>query len=494
MEFELKFKSIAARWFFNVFLVTAVFVCIIEVILCSLVRAVYVDRVRAKAAEYAQSFTALATVSLQEFYSTAKEYTETFEYKDKIEVNIIDQSGELVYTTAYFSPESETNMPDYEQAKKGENGTAYIESKTGNGEKVLCSTTILADNGSGSNGAIRYVVSLEETLHHVAVLRIVFLAVGLVVLGVTGLSGLYFIKSIVRPIRELSTATRKIATGDFEANIAVKENNEIGKLCDSINYMASELKTADNLKNDFISSVSHELRTPLTAIRGWGETAKMSIGTDQEIVEKGLDVVLKEAERLSSLVEELLDFSRIQSGRLSVNVCPIGVSSVLGEVADMYIELANQQKIQLTFLPPARDSVILGDKDRLKQVFINIIDNAVKYTQQGGQVLVEQYEEDGCVRIIVKDTGVGIPAQDIDRVKEKFFKSNKVVRGSGIGLAVADEIIKQHQGLLFIESTENVGTTVTIALPLALEPEVQETQEITILPDEQKGKTDYEQE
>lgn len=258
--------------------------------------------------------------------------------------------------------------------------------------------------------------------------------------------------------------------------------------------MASELKTADNLKNDFISSVSHELRTPLTAIRGWGETAKMSIGTDQGIVEKGLDVVLKEAERLSSLVEELLDFSRIQSGRLSVNVCPIGVSSVLGEVADMYVELANQQKIQLTFVPPARDSVILGDKDRLKQVFINIIDNAVKYTQQGGQVLVEQYEEDGCVRIVVKDTGVGIPAQDIDRVKEKFFKSNKVVRGSGIGLAVADEIIKQHQGLLFIESTENVGTTVTIALPLALQPEVQETQEITILPDEQKGKTDYEQE
>ena len=112
----------------------------------------------------------------------------------------------------------------------------------------------------------------------------------------------------------------------------------------------------------------------------------------------------------------------------------------------------------------------MGDSNRLKQVFINVIDNAVKYTESGGQVLVDTLKEEGCVRVTVTDTGVGIPAQDIDRVKEKFYKANKTVRGSGIGLAVADEIIKQHGGLLFIESTENVGTTVTIVLPL-YEPE-----------------------
>ena len=108
----------------------------------------------------------------------------------------------------------------------------------------------------------------------------------------------------------------------------------------------------------------------------------------------------------------------------------------------------------------------MGDPDRLKQVFINVIDNAVKYTEKGGLVLVVQTREEGCVQIVVKDTGVGIPAADIDHVKEKFFKSNKTVRGSGIGLAVADEIIKQHDGLLFVESTEGVGTTVTIVLPI----------------------------
>lgn len=128
---------------------------------------------------------------------------------------------------------------------------------------------------------------------------------------------------------------------------------------------------------------------------------------------------------------------------------------------------------------------MLGDPNRLKQVFINIIDNAVKYTEKGGQVLVDQTAEEGCARITVKDTGVGIPAQDIDRVKEKFYKANKTVRGSGIGLAVADEIIKQHKGLLFLESTEGVGTTVTIVLPLyEQETEAEETDA-----DNEKGET-----
>ena len=145
---------------------------------------------------------------------------------------------------------------------------------------------------------------------------------------------------------------------------------------------------------------------------------------------------------------------------------PVNVSAILGESVDLYIELARQQGIELIFTRPAEDVTVTGDPNRLKQVFINIIDNAVKYTEKGGQVLVDQFTEDSCVRIIVKDTGVGIPAQDIDRIKEKFYKANKAVRGSGIGLAVADEIIKQHGGLLFIESTEGVGTTVTIVLPL----------------------------
>lgn len=141
----------------------------------------------------------------------------------------------------------------------------------------------------------------------------------------------------------------------------------------------------------------------------------------------------------------------------------------------MYIELSKKNGIEFIFNRPAEQLQVLGDADRLKQVFINVIDNAIKYTENGGQVLISQQKEEGCVRISVADTGVGIPASDIDRVKEKFYKANKTVRGSGIGLALADEIIKQHQGLLFIESIEGAGTTVTVVLPLYEPPEETET-------------------
>jgi signal transduction histidine kinase len=211
----------------------------------------------------------------------------------------------------------------------------------------------------------------------------------------------------------------------------------------------------------------------------------MSLGSDEYLVKRGLDVVLSEADRLSSLVEELLDFSRMQTGRLYLVSQPTNVSLILRESVDMYAELAKKQEIDLALSLPETDVTVMGDNNRLKQVFINIIDNAVKYTQSGGQVLVNLSVEEACVRIAVVDTGVGIPAEDIARVKEKFYKANKTVRGSGIGLAVADEIIKQHDGLLFIESTENVGTTVTVVLPIfeevaeICEEETETTDEIT---------------
>lgn len=484
MDVQLKFRSIANQWIVNILLIIVAAIVVIEVVLCSLIRSVYLDRVRARANEYAQEFSVLSMVAPENFYSTAREYAEKYEHKDKVEIEIIDAYGNAFISTSGFLPE-EMQMPDYVAAKNSTSGSAYIETKTPYGESVLCGTNLLADYGGGSNGAVRWMVSLENVYRSIWVTRAIMILTGIIIIAVTSVSGVYFIKSIVKPIRDVSAAARKIAMGDFNTSINIKKNNEIGELCDSINYMATELRQAENMKNDFISSVSHELRTPLTAIRGWGETAKMSIGVDEKIVEKGLDVVLSESERLSELVEELLDFSRMQNGKLKVNMEPLAVAPILRETADMYKELAGQQNISLEFFEPKQDSLIMGDKNRLKQVFINVIDNAVKYTESGGQVIIEQTESDGCVRITVKDTGVGIPAQDIDRVKEKFFKSNKTVRGSGIGLAVADEIIKQHTGLLFLESTEGVGTTVTIALPL-FEPEEEQPAAIEITNDHSK--------
>ena len=249
--------------------------------------------------------------------------------------------------------------------------------------------------------------------------------------------------------------------------------------------MASELENAEKLKNDFISSVSHELRTPLTAIKGWGETVRLSVDESDEVIRHGIDVVLGEADRLSGLVEDLLDFSRIEAGKLTITPTLSNPVEIVNSVVDMYNEIARQQKLTLVFVKPEYDTHIMADRDRIKQVFINVIDNAIKYTEQGGHIVVSAHNEEGCIRVTVSDTGCGIAQKDLNHIKEKFYKANNNVRGSGIGLAVADEIIKQHNGLLFVESVEGEGTTVTVVLP-TVEVQPEEVTEV-IFPPEEKG-------
>ena len=472
MKKPFHFKSIATRWLFKVYLIIVLAVVTIAIILSAIFINLNFNSVQTQAIDYAQSFDSLSSANKENFYRLSVTLSDEFKDKNKIEVQVIDAGGRIIVSTTGFQPNDLVDT-DYKYALASSNGFWVFRGKNSGGEHIMAGTKIIRSADGEILGAYRWVTSLKATnkRNNLTVVMIVLLT--LLVLVLCAFSGLFFLKEMVAKLRDVGNTTRKIAGGDFKARIDVESNDEIGELCETINYMAGELQNAETMKNDFISSVSHELRTPLTAIRGWGETAKMSIGTDQELVARGLDVVLSEADRLSGLVEDLLDFSRMQSGRMMVNnVQPIDVSHLLCMVADMYTELAVKQGIELSYTPPVQSSIVMADSDRLKQVFINVIDNAVKYTEKGGLVLVAQTrEEEGCVRIVVKDTGVGIPAEDVEHVKEKFFKSNKTVRGSGIGLAVADEIIKQHQGLLFIESIEGVGTTVTIVLPLYEEPE-----------------------
>ncbi len=469
--------GITRRWLVNVMAVFAAVLFFIEVFASVFYYNYYYSSVGTTAASYAQSFNVLSMAAPGDFAAKAREYCENFEYKEKMEIQILDSSGKALVSTTGF-PVLEETMPDYSAAVKSSAGVGRWHGISSSGQHIFAGTYLLTDTGSGSNGAVRWVIATDRINRHIFFTLLAFILVGLFVLGFSVISGLYFVNSIVKPLQLVTNTTRKIALGDFNSRIALEDESEIGEICDSINYMAGELGQAEAMKNDFISSVSHELRTPLTAIRGWGETLKMAANPEDELITKGIDVILHESERLSGLVEDLLDFSRMQSGHLSMNLREIQLIDTLDEAVYMYRELARQQNIDLSFVRPRVSPVVMGDPDRLKQVFINVVDNAIKYNKPGGQVLIETIMEEGCVRITVTDTGVGIPAADVDRCKEKFYKSNKTVRGSGIGLAVADEIMKQHQGLLFLESTEGVGTTVTIVLP-TIEPAGQTAASVT---------------
>ena len=221
------------------------------------------------------------------------------------------------------------------------------------------------------------------------------------------------------------------------------------------------------MKNDFVSTISHELRTPLTSIKGWGETLMQVGDTDPALMKRGMSVIISEASRLSGMVEELLDFSKIQSNRMNLQLKKIDVLAELDETVFTFKERAIKDGIEIIYNAPELPAPMEADEDRIRQVFVNIFDNAIKYNYHGGRVIVlAQIVSPTTLEISISDTGRGISPENLPKVKEKFFKADTTISGSGIGLAVADEIVRLHGGTLNIDSILNEGTTVTITLPI----------------------------
>lgn len=271
---------------------------------------------------------------------------------------------------------------------------------------------------------------------------------------------------LTRKIIEINNAATLIAEGNFKIKIESSESDELDKLTETINVLDKKLSLSEKMKNDFISSISHELRTPLTAIKGWAETMQLSDIEDKVTIKKGLDIIVSETQRLSLIVEELLDFSSLQSGRIMLKKNKIDILAELDETIYMFKERAIAENKSLIYNETKMLSPVFGDKNKLKQVFINVIDNALKYTSDGGGASINVSEKDGKICISITDNGCGIAPKDLPLITEKFYKANFSQRGSGIGLSLVQEIIELHNGKLEILSEENFGTTVNIELPI----------------------------
>lgn len=399
------------------------------------------------------------------FSAEVRSIVENWNEKDKTELMVVDSSGRVGLTSSGFVPEeSLDSMDDFSQAlSSGTSG--FYTGKISSGENIMAVCLMLPDNDLGYS-AVRLVSSMERIDRSVSVIALIFIVICLAILILMFASGLYFIKSIVIPVRQIGSTARRYAMGDFSVRITKKNDDEIGELCDIVNHMASELELSEQMKNDFISSVSHELRTPLTAIKGWAETVG-SMPDDSETIAKGMRVITSESERLSRMVEDLLDFSRMQNGKFSLNKNTMDILAELGDAVLIYTEKARNEGIYIIYDEPDMLPFVYGDRNRLRQVFVNIIDNAIKYSDKGGVVSVQATMSDPRhIEVDVSDTGCGISPQDLPKVKTKFYKANHTRRGSGIGLAVADEIVTLHGGKLEIFSEQGVGTTVTITLPV----------------------------
>lgn len=397
------------------------------------------------------------------YSSEVRKIIENFDKKNQIEMMSINKNGEITLSSSGFSPDGTHNMPDYERALKSSDGLGVYLGQ--DGSENIIAVTIIIGRPSSTVNALRFVSSLSQVDRMLSRLMVTSLLISASVLLVAVFMGVYFVKSICVPLMTLNTTAKKFATGDFSERIPVNSKDEIGQLSIAFNDMASELENSEQIKNDFISSVSHELRTPLTAIKGWSET--LALGYDPETFSKGMKVIAGETGRLERMVEELLDFSRIQSGHFSLQMSTIDVIAELEDALLIYIDKAKKENVSVSYNEPEFMCAVTGDKNRLRQVFINIIDNALKYTEGGGTIEVLAEKTPVSAVITVSDTGAGIAPEDLPKVKQKFYKANATKHGSGIGLAVADEIVTMHGGTLELESELGVGTTVVITLPLA---------------------------
>ncbi len=457
--------SITKRWALNTLGIFTVIMAAVAILSVMIARNYYMNSARQFLSSQVES--AVRAISQ---HTTSSGYRnevmniiESFPSKDKYELMAVSSQGKVTLTSSGFAPDEWLIMPDYEEAKASPDGLGFETYILATKEEVMGYTVMLSGLDS-QYSALRIMTSVDALNEQVTRLGILLVAIVLAIIGLMLASGLYFVRTIVLPVSQITETAKSYAEGDFSERIEKERDDELGELIDAINNMAQELENNDRMKNEFISSVSHELRTPLTAIKGWSETLS-EIDDDPETFRKGMRVITGETQRLSEMVEELLDFSRIQDGRFTLKKETTDILAELGDAVLIYTERAKDLGIEIIYNEPEQLHFVHGDPSRLRQVFINIIDNAVKYSNPGDRVMIDAYERKGEIIVIIADTGVGIDKKDLPKIKTKFYKANHTRRGSGIGLAVANEIVEMHDGSLTINSEPGKGTTVMIVLP-----------------------------
>lgn len=405
------------------------------------------------------------TSSYSEFYEYGRNLVQNFSLADRVEMQILNENGRVMFSssglTAGFVPET----TEIQLAMENGDTRTYTGYDMLTEEKVMAVTAPVYYRGRQLIGAVRCVTSLQVL--DAQLTRIYLMAAGAFV-ALTALvifSNSFFLRSIVGPVLHINEFAKKITGGQYGIRLDEGYNDEIGELCGTLNEMSAELSRVEKTQNDFISSVSHELRTPLTAISGWTDTIESCLD-DPELATQGLAIIKKETRRLSQMVEELLDFSRIEGGGMRLQTEPFDLRGDLYDAVFTYTDMLQQEGLAIEYEEPEEPILVFADKNRLKQVFLNIIDNAGKYGKDGDRVRVTARAENGSAVVEIRDFGQGIRAEELPFVKEKFYKGSAKGRGAGIGLSVCNDIVEMHGGTLEIESTFGEGTNVRITLPL----------------------------
>ena len=462
--------GIRQRWFKNILSLVAA-VVIIAGIAFTLANGMYTySAMRSGLEAEANTTTAFLRnyldLDFNECYSSCVLLVRNYENKDKLELQFVDEQGNVVASSYGLFADERVETNEVSEALSTRSTVYFVGRNPATDERIMSVSTPLIYSDGRVIGVLRFVTATRTADRYILLTLLVALGFVATVVLIVYLSSRLYFKSILVPVSEITETAKRIASGSYGVQIQKKFDDEIGELADTINDMSNKISQTERMQSEFVSSVSHELRTPLTAITGWGETL-MEGDAGPEETKRGITIILREAKRLTSMVEELLEFTRMQDGRFTLNVRQCDLRADFEDMIFMYGSRLKQEGIELEYHDSDEDiPEISCDPERMRQVFLNILDNAAKHGGEGKKITAEMRREGNEIVTRIRDFGPGIPVEELPHVKKKFYKGSSKVRGSGIGLAVCEEIVTMHGGKLDIGNAEGGGCIVTVRLPI----------------------------
>ncbi len=382
----------------------------------------------------------------------------------RAQVQIVQNDGTVLLDSEGLKSEQKIETGDVTAAAGGEVAKWTGHVSGGAGKIHVMSVACPLEANGQQVGILRFITSLTDIDKMIFNITVIFICIGMAVIILAVIISLVLAHSVIHPLRKLTSAARSMAEGNLDQRIEKYRNDEIGVLTETLNYMVAEVRNRENVKNDFISMVSHELRTPLTSIKGWANTIIDDDYADREILQDGLGIIIKESDRLTNMVDELLDFSRYVSGKAELNIEETDVVELVETVQKQMV--GNAKKDKINFATDC-ESFLKGklDKNKIRQVLLNLLGNSFKFTRPGGNVILKAFSDKEEIIFRVEDDGCGISSEELPMVKEKFYKGKNSKSQTGLGLSICDEIVRLHKGKLQIESLQGQGTVVTVRIP-----------------------------
>ncbi|MEM5780366.1 MAG: HAMP domain-containing sensor histidine kinase, partial [Lawsonibacter sp.] len=432
---QVKIRGIRRRWLLNsISVVLLILVLALGSFAAALWSYYYSSAANDLAGKSSSAASSFRTYTRTQYWAAAQQTVNNYEDKSQLELQFLDNTGAVVYSGNDLTTGTIPGTDDIQGAMENQMTTSWMGRDPTTGERILAASSPVVYQGQ-TVGLIRYVTSLSGIDRQFIFAMVIIAIIGMAIFAMVYFSNLYFVRSIVEPLASITETARLIADGSYGVQIEKKFDDEIGELTDTINDMSMKIKQSEKLQREFISSVSHELRTPLTAINGWAETIMNGEVRDAEDVKKGMGIIVSEARRLTNMVEELLEFSRIEDGRFTLSMEPVDIKAELEDAVYTYREFFRREGITLEYASCAEEfNPIPADPERLRQVFSNLFDNAAKHGGSGKRIDTSICADEEHVIINIRDYGHGIPEEELPHVKYKFYKGSSKARGSGIGL------------------------------------------------------------